>query len=137
VYVRPRGKTCDVLTEVAARLQNAAAACGPEREGEHSSNSSSRGAVGAVEAAAVATMAIGGQQQQQQEEDENEELGEPHSVSWMARAALGQQQQQQGGMVGLDGGGPRPDPSPSARLLVQAILEASIATATADAQQQG
>jgi hypothetical protein len=54
----------------------------------------------------------------------------------MARAGWGQQQQQQGGMVGL-GGGPRPDPSPSARLLVQAILEASLATAVADAQQHG
>lgn len=66
-------------------------------------------------------------QQQQQEEEEVVVGMQEQGSSWEARAAA--LQQQASGVVGA----PRPVPSPSARLLVQAIFEASMATAGAGA----
>lgn len=125
-YTRARGNTCEVLIEVAARLQDAV---------DSAPGSAAAAAAGSATAAAVAAALRGDHEQggcdpeQQQQQQVVLGLQEHNSSSWEARAAA---LQQQGGGAGV----PRPVPSPSARLLVQAIFEASMATAGVGTAQQ-
>lgn len=127
-YARSRGKTCDVLSEVAARLQGAATDDAPDSEAA-GLQCMLNGDAGLGAAAEAGGLGAEGQEEAYLDCCE-EESSAPEQQQWQHKerdnttceAPVQELQLQQDTAATVS----RPAPSPSARLLVQAIFEASL-----------